>query len=103
MVTKETTITTGARGKNTNTLRSSSSGEEKVTNSQTIGYIIYFLFGFLEILLIFRLVFKVTGANPISSFVSFIYLLTQIAIQPFFGIFHQATTRGVETTAVFEP
>ncbi len=54
-------------------------------------------------MLIFRLAFKLTGANPVSSFVSLIYSLTQIFIVPFAGIFHQATSPGVETTAVLEP
>lgn len=78
-------------------------GGEKAEGSQTIGYIIYFFFGVIEILLIFRLVFKLTGANPSSSFVNFIYTLTQMFIIPFEGIFHKTTTSGVETTAVLEP
>lgn len=77
--------------------------EEKAEGSQTVGYIIYFLFGVIEVLLLFRLVLKLTGASPASSFVTFIYSLTQIAITPFAGIFRQATTQGVETTAVLEP
>lgn len=72
-------------------------------SSQTIGYIIYFFFGVIEVLLLFRLIFKLTGANPISSFVGFIYSLTGIFIMPFAGIFSQATTPGLETTAVLEP
>lgn len=87
-LTKKTTIT---------------AGEGKAEKSQTIGYIIYFLFGVIEVLLIFRLVFKLTGASPVSSFVNFIYSLTQIFIMPFTGIFRQATTEGVETIAVLEP
>jgi hypothetical protein len=72
-------------------------------SSQTVGYIIYFFFGIVEILLVFRLVFKLTGANPISGFVNFIYSLTQLLVMPFVGIFHQATTPGIETVAVLEP
>lgn len=78
-------------------------GGEKAEKSQTAGYIIYFLFGILEVLLVFRLIFKLSGANPTSSFVNGIYSLTQIAIRPFFGIFRQGTAQGVETTAIFEP
>jgi hypothetical protein len=85
------------------TKKVSSSGEVKAENSQTAGYFIYFLFGLIEILLLFRLIFKLTGANPESNFVHYIYLLTQLLIAPFFGIFHQATTQGIETTAIFEP
>lgn len=85
------------------TVTKTSGGGEKAESSQTIGYLIYFLFGTIEILLIFRLAFKLSGANPGSSFVNLIYSLTQIFIMPFAGIFRQATTAGVETTAILEP
>lgn len=73
------------------------------TASQTTEYIVYFLFGLLDILLAFRLVLRLLGANPISSFVSFIYSLSAAFIWPFQGIFQNAVSKGVETTAVFEP
>ncbi len=76
---------------------------EKVAPSQTAIYIMYFLLSTVEILLAFRLILKLTGANPVSGFVSFIYGLTQIFVLPFRGIFSAATTQGLETTAVFEP
>lgn len=75
----------------------------QATNSQTVEYLVYFLFGALEILLAFRLVLKLTGASLSSGFVGLIYGLTGIFILPFEGIFHQATTKGIETTAVLEP
>lgn len=75
----------------------------EATSSQTIEYIIYFLFGILEILLTFRLVFKLAGASFSSAFVSLIYSLSGIFIMPFTGIFRQATATGVETTAILEP
>lgn len=87
-VTRKTTVTAGG---------------EKAEGSQTAEYVVYFLFGLLEILLAFRLVFKLTGANPVSGFVSFIYSLTQIFILPFSGIFRRTTAPGVETTAILEP
>lgn len=77
--------------------------EPKVTSSQTVEYIIYFLSGFLEILLVFRLILKMTGANMGGMFVNFIYGLTGIFITPFRGIFSQAVSPGIENTAVFEP
>ena len=77
--------------------------EDKATSSQTIEYLVYFLFGVLEILLAFRLILKLTGASLSSAFVSFIYGLTGIFLAPFEGIFHRGFTRGVETTAVLEP
>lgn len=73
------------------------------SGSQTVEYIIYFIFGSLEILLAFRLVLKLLGANPVSAFVGLIYSLTGIFILPFGGIFRSGVTQGIETTAVLEP
>lgn len=73
------------------------------SSSQTIEYLIYFLFGTLEILLAFRLVLKLMGANVSSAFVGLIYSLTGMFILPFEGIFRRATTQGIETTSVLEP
>lgn len=75
----------------------------KDSPSQTIMYLVYFFVGVLDILLAFRLILKLTGANPASGFVSFIYGITQLFILPFQGIFPTATTQGAVTTAVFEP
>jgi len=73
------------------------------TSSQTIEYLIYFFFGALEILLVFRLVLKLMGASMASGFVGLIYGLTGIFILPFEGIFRRGTAQGIETTSVLEP
>jgi len=65
--------------------------------------IIYYILGLLEILFAFRLVFKILGANPQSTFVSVIYSVTNIFIAPFNGIFRKAVTDGIETQSVLEP
>lgn len=75
----------------------------KATGTQTIEYLVYFLFGFLEILLAFRFVLKLTGANVASGFVNFIYSLSGIFILPFSGIFSKGYAEGLENTSVFEP
>lgn len=77
--------------------------EDKATSFQTVEYLVYFLFGALEILLAFRLVLKLAGASVSSGFVGFIYGLTGIFTLPFKGIFRSGYTEGIETTAVFEP
>ncbi len=66
-------------------------------------YLVYYFLGVLEVLLAFRLLFKLLGANPDSGFVSFIYSVTNVFLAPFSGIFHTATSQGVETTSVLEP
>lgn len=75
----------------------------EATTSQTVGYLVYFFFGALEILLAFRLVLKLTGASVGNAFVSLIYGITGIFILPFRGIFHSGLAQGIETTSVFEP
>jgi len=64
---------------------------------------IYYILGVLEILFVFRLGFKVLGANPQSPFVDFIYSVTKIFMAPFVGIFRMAVTEGIETQSVLEP
>lgn len=77
--------------------------EDKVTSTQTTGRVVYYIFGILEVLLAFRLVFKLAGASQGSYFVSFIYTITRIFILPFEGIFRRGVSQGVETTSVLEP
>ena len=72
---------------------------EGATNKETTEYLIYFLFGLLEVLLAFRLVLKLTGASVASGFVEIIYAVTGIFILPFQGIFRQAYA----SSSVLEP
>jgi hypothetical protein len=73
------------------------------TPSQTYEYLTYYLFGALEVLLTFRLVLKVAGANLGSPFVNLIYSLSRPFIMPFEGIFRKVATDGIETVSIFEP
>lgn len=98
-IVKET-ITT--QGNNTNPVETTPT-EKKATNSQTTEYLVYFFFGALEVLLIFRLVLKLMGASLSSNFVEIVYSLSGIFILPFEGIFSRGFTQGLETTAVLEP
>jgi hypothetical protein len=70
---------------------------------QTIEYLIYFIFGILEILLVFRLALKLMGASVSSSFVSLIYSSTEMFVAPFVGIFRGWFVSGAGTTSIFEP
>lgn len=69
------------------------------SDRETIEYGIYFIFGFLEILLAIRLLLKLAGANVVSGFVRFIYGITGIFVLPFQGIFRQASA----SSSVLEP
>ncbi len=65
--------------------------------------IVMLIFSFIEVLLAFRFVFKLTGANPGNAFVKGLYDVTQIFVGIFQGIFSTSTTTGAETKAIFEP
>jgi len=98
-ITKETVTTQNEGPKEAVTTETKSIA----TSSQTVEYLIYFLFGLLEVLLVFRLVLKLTGASMGSAFVGLIYGLTGVFILPFEGIFRRGFAQGVETTSVLEP
>jgi hypothetical protein len=74
----------------------------EATTTQTVGYLVYFFFGALEVLLAFRLILKLAGASYGNAFVGLVYGITGIFILPFQGIFHSGLAQGVETTSVFE-
>jgi hypothetical protein len=97
-ITRETVTT-----ESSNNPAPSSGSPSVVGKTYTTQNLIYFIFGVIEFLLVFRAVFKLVGANPASGFVSFIYAVTNVFILPFLGIFRQAVAQGVETTSVLEP
>jgi hypothetical protein len=99
-ITKETVVTTQADPTKQTVVKPV---KVVASSSQKAEYFIYFLLGVLEILLAFRLVFKLTGASMSSAFVGLIYGITGIFVMPFEGIFRRAFAPGVETTSVFEP
>lgn len=52
--------------------------------------IVWYILGIVEILLAFRFVLKLLGANPAASFTSFIYGVTYIFATPFIAVFRSA-------------
>lgn len=65
--------------------------------------IVYYILGIIEVLLAFRLVFKLLGASRQSGFIAFLYSITGIFAAPFSGIFNSFTTNGLSAQSVFEP
>lgn len=61
---------------------------------------LYYILGIVEILLAFRFLFKLGGANSQSPFVAFIYGLTSPLTLPFEGIFGRVAPA---TGSVIEP
>jgi hypothetical protein len=101
VVTRKTNVSEGAPGR-TSTAQVYSS-EMQAEGHDTLAYLIYFFFGVVEVLLAFRFVLKIAGANPVSGFVRFIYGITQLLVWPFEGIFRRAAAPGFEVTSIFEP
>lgn len=85
------------------TVRQEEVGLDKNMDKARVGRIIYYIFGAINVLLLFKFILKLTGANPSSGFVDFIYAVAGLFHAPFAGIFRSATTDGSVTTAVFDP
>ena len=81
---------------------SSSEAEKKKTVTVVTSFIFYVV-GVIDVLLAFRFILKMLGANPATWFVAFIYGSSGFLNAPFRGIFPTATTQGIDTTATVEP
>jgi len=69
----------------------------------TLRNIIWYIVGFVEILLAIRFVLKLFGANVASSFVNFVYNVTGVLTAPFDSIFGVTQATAGQTHSVFEP
>lgn len=56
--------------------------------------IVWFLLGILEILLAFRFILKLLGANASAGFTDFIYRITGIFTAPFMSVFGTSKVSG---------
>lgn len=56
--------------------------------------IVWYLLGLVEILLAFRFVLKLLGANPEAGFSSFIYGVTYVLAAPFLSVFRITHVAG---------
>lgn len=63
---------------------------------------VWYIFGFIEIVLAFRFVLKLLGANPEAGFTKLVYGISSPFAGPFLNIFHATANQGVETTSFFE-
>jgi hypothetical protein len=61
--------------------------------------VIWWIVGFVDILLAIRFVLKLLGGSTVSGFVTFMYDITQPLVAPFHGIFNTA----VQGRSVLEP
>ena len=60
--------------------------------------IVWYFLGVIETLLVFRILLKAMGANPVSGFVNFIYVTSYPFARPFLGMFRTV----IEGETVFE-
>ena len=56
--------------------------------------LVMFVFGFIEVIIAIRFVFKLFGANSDSPFVQFIYSLSAVFMAPFEAIFKTQRVEG---------
>lgn len=61
--------------------------------------IVWYIFGLIEILLLFRFILKLLGANIGAGFVQFIYGVTHVFVAPFVSVFRTTYTEG---SSIFE-
>jgi len=50
--------------------------------------IVWYILGLIEVLLLFRFILKLLGANPGALFTNFVYGITHIFAAPFLYVFH---------------
>lgn len=74
-----------------------------VDSKSTVGNVVWYIVGLIEVLLAFRFALKLLGANPSSGFVDFIYNVTGILTAPFDSIFGVTTAPAGDVGSVFEP
>lgn len=73
------------------------------TDNETIEYLVYYFFGFVEVLLAIRLILKIAGASVSSGFVRLIYALAGFFTMPFDGIFRRSYAEGAGSSSILEP
>ena len=66
----------------------------KPSGTVLVGRIVYYLMGVIEVILAFRLVLSLLGANRNSGFGQFIFNMSLPFAQPFFSLFGYEPTYG---------
>lgn len=60
--------------------------------------VVWFFVSIIEIILAFRFILKLTGANPLASFTNFVYSISAPLANPFYSVFPRTVVEG----SVFE-
>ena len=56
--------------------------------------VVWYILGIIEVLLAFRFILKLLGANPTAGFTSFVYNTTSLFASPFLNVFSITKTAG---------
>ena len=75
--------------------------ERSVSGSTLAQRIIWYIAGVVLVLLAFRFVLTLLGANPNNAFANFIYEVSHPFVSPFFGLFGYDLEYGVSRFEVF--
>ena len=67
----------------------------------TVVRLVWFLAGVLLVLLAFRFVFALIGANPSNGFANFIYSVSHPFVAPFFSLFSYRLQYGVSRFEIY--
>jgi hypothetical protein len=74
---------------------------ERAHEQNVVARVVWYVAGVLLVLLAFRFVFALLGANPANGFVNFIYTVSHPFVAPFFGIFSYNLRYGVSRFETF--
>lgn len=74
---------------------------EKAHTQNVIGRVIWYIAGVILVLLAFRFVFALLGANPSNGFADFIFSTTHPLVAPFFGLFNYNFRSGVSGFEIY--
>ncbi len=75
--------------------------ERRVGGSTLAQRVIWYVAGILLVLLAFRFVLAVLGANPNNGFADFIYSTSHPFVAPFFSLFGYNTQYGVSRVEIY--
>jgi hypothetical protein len=104
-VTTSTATPTGESTKTESSVGATPAAAQEYSQKKTLFHayqVVWYILGFIEIVLAFRFILKILGTNPDAGFSRFIYGLSMPFAGPFASMFQPSTTQGFETTSFFE-
>lgn len=84
---------------NTNVSKQTVSTQRSVSGAVLVQRAVYYLVGFIAIMLLIRIILLLLAANQGNGFVDFIYTVSGLFAMPFYGIFSYVPAYG---SSVFE-